>query len=80
MKEMQGAVRIRAVIIDDDQPAVQTVLPNGDSFALGREEMLAYCFSSLAMVRGMYATPEELNAAIAAAHQRVTAAPQGPAQ
>jgi hypothetical protein len=79
MKDMQGTVRLRAVVVDDQQ-AVMVDLPNGASFALGRVEMLGFCFSALRMVRGMYASPEELNAAVALAHERVTAVPQGPPQ
>jgi hypothetical protein len=55
-------------------------LPNGISFALGREEMLAYCFTSLAVLRTMFKTVEELDAAVIAASQRVGTAPEGPVQ
>ena len=81
MKDMQGALRMRAVVIDDDKPAIMVDLPNGEGFALGREEMLAFCLSGLRMLRGMYATPEELNAAVLAAQQRVEPTPpEGPVQ
>jgi hypothetical protein len=79
MKDMQGPLRVRAVTVDE-QPAVLVDLPNGVSFALGREEMLALCFTSLAMVRSMFASPEELNDAVAAAYERVAAVPGGPTQ
>ncbi len=79
MKNMQGTIRVRAVTVDE-QPALLVELPNGDSFALGREEMLAFCFTSLRMLRGMFATPDELNAAVLAAQQRIAPTPEGPVQ
>jgi hypothetical protein len=79
MKDMQGTLRVRAVTVDD-QPALLVILPNGESFALGREEMLAFCFTSLKMVRSMYASQEELNHAVTAAQARVAAVPEGPMQ
>ena len=79
IKDMQGKLRLRAVVIDG-QTALLTELPNGISFGLGREEMLAYCFTSLAMLRSMFASPEELDAAVIAAQQRVAPTPKGPLQ
>ena len=76
MKDMQGTLRVRAVTVDE-QPALLVDLPNGASFALGREEMLAFCFTALRILRGMFATPEELNAAVIAAQQPRQAAARG---
>jgi hypothetical protein len=77
--DMQGVVRMRAVTVDGE-PAMLVELPNGVSFALGRSEMLAFCFSGLRMLRGMFSSQEELNLAILAAQERITPTPQGPAQ
>jgi hypothetical protein len=79
MNEMRGTLRVRKVLVED-HPALLVDLPNGVSFALGREEMLAFCFTSLSMVRTMYASQEELNAAVTAAQDRVAAANEGPVQ
>jgi hypothetical protein len=80
MNDMQGTLRVRAVIVDDEHPALMVDLPNGASFALGREECLAFCFTALSMLKGMYASQEELNAAVLAAQTRVAPVPQGPPQ
>jgi hypothetical protein len=80
VKDMQGTLRVRAVTVDDDQPALQITLPNDSSFILGREEMLALCFTSLRMLRSMYGSQQELDAAVLAAQARIAAVPQGPPQ
>ena len=77
---MPGTIRVRAVLLDDEQPALLVDLPNGNSFALGREEMLAFCFTSLRMLRDMFASRAELDAAVIAARDRIAPAPEGPVQ
>ena len=77
---MRGKVSIRAVVVNDTEPAIETTLPNGSAFALGLREQLAYCFSSLQMMRGMFVTQEEFDTAVFEAQARVTATPQGPVQ